>query len=174
MTRLLKLSAPLFALTAMLALVAGTHATDKPTNADVTLEGVTLGTHVHGPKVAADDLSGKVVVFEYWGDRCPPCIRAIPHLAEIRSEYSTDKLAMVANQVWTKDVEAAKKAWSKAGGGDDISVVNHGAIKGAKVRGVPNAFVFDHNGKLLWQGHPMDKTFDKTIKNAVAKLPSQS
>lgn len=170
MTRLLKITAPLLAIVAMLSLMT----TTKAANDDVSLKGVTLGTHVYGPKITADDLSGKVVVFEYWGDRCPPCIRAIPHLVKTQEKYGKDKIAIVANQVWTKDVEAAKKAWTNAGGSDKISVVNHGKLKGAKVRGVPNSFIFDHTGKLLYNGHPMNPKFDETVKKAIAALPSQS
>lgn len=170
MTRLFKLTAPLLVLAAMLALVTATQAG----NDDVSLDGVKLGTHVHGPKTSADDLAGKVVVFEYWGDGCPPCLHAIPHLAKLQKKYGRDKLNIVANQVWTKDIEAAKQAWKDAGGSDDISVVNHGALKGASVNGVPHSFVFDHKGKLLWHGHPASSEMDKTIKAAVAKLPAQS
>lgn len=170
MTRLLKITAPLLAIVALLTFVTMTNAG----NDDVSLDKVDLGTHVHGPKVDAKALEGKVVVFEYWGDRCPPCIRAIPHLVKLQKEYGNDKLQIVANQVWTKDTDAAKKAWENAGGSDKIAVVNHGKLEGAAVRGVPHSFVFDHEGNLLWHGHPADKKLDETIKAAVEKVPSQS
>ena len=166
MKRLLKLSAPVLAIAAMLTLVSFTHAQDE----DTTLEGVNLGTHVHGPEIETEDLAGKVVVFEYWGDRCPPCIRAIPHLVEIQEEHS-EHLVVVANQVWTRDTDAAKRAWQNAGGNDGISVVNHGAIEGVSVRGVPHSFVFDHEGNLLWRGHPMQPQFAQTIEAAIENLP---
>lgn len=172
MNRLFKLTAPLFAIAATLALVTGTHAADN--QAQITLEGVDLGTHVHGPEVEATDLSGKVVLFEYWGDRCPPCIRAIPLLVKKRAEYGEDKLAIVANQVWTKDIEQAKKAWTNAGGNDKITVVNHGKLQGAQVRGVPHAFLLDHNGKLLWRGHPMSPELNTKLKEAVEAIPNAS
>ena len=170
MTRFIKLSAPLLAIAAILTLVGVTQAA----NDDVSLKGVDLGTHVYGPQVDADALKGKVVVFEYWGDRCPPCIRAIPHLVKIQEKYGDKKLHIVANQVWTKDTEAAKKAWKNAGGSNAISVVNHGKLEGAKLKGVPHSFIFDHTGKLLWHGHPANKKFDETIKDATEKLPSKS
>ena len=170
MSNLLKLSPLLLALAAVFAFNGRTVA-DQPVNEDaITLENVNLGTHVHGPEVDADALSGKVVVFEYWGDRCPPCVRAIPHLNEVQEQYGRDKLIIVANQVWTQDVDAAKNAWTRAGGKDQISVVNHGALQGAEVRGVPHAFVFNADGTLAWRGHPASPQFDQAVAAAVEAL----
>lgn len=168
MTRLAKFAAPLFAVALLLGLSALTQADDK-TNADITLDGVSLGTHVLGPEMKTDDLKGKVVVFEYWGDRCPPCIASIPGLVKLRSEVDTDKVAIVANQVWTKDGDKTKKAWEKAGGDDSITVVNHGSLKGANPRGVPHAYVLDHTGKKIWEGNPHPRAGGKEMKEVVKK-----
>ena len=177
LTSFLKLSTPLLALAVVFALVSGTFAADQPTNQSpnnaLTLKGVSLGTHVYGPPTSTEALAGKVVVFEYWGDRCPPCIRAIPHLNKLQAKHK-DNLVIVANQVWTKDVDAAKKAWTNAGGSDQITVINHGGVKGAQPRGVPHAFVFDHTGTLLWSGHPANKKLDETVAKAINAIPKQS
>lgn len=137
-------------------------------NDDVTLAEINLGRHVHGPEVDADDLAGKVVVFEYWGDRCPPCIDAVPHVCELQAEHGRDKLVVIANQVWTRNLDGARKAWQDAGGSDEVTVVNHGALQGAEVTGVPHAFVFSHTGELLWHGHPME--MDEAVDGAVAAM----
>lgn len=173
MTRFAKFTAPLFAVALLLGITALTQADDEMEEG-ITLEGVNLGSHVLGPEMTADDLKGKVVVMEYWGDRCPPCIRAIPGLVEMRGEYDTEKLAIIANQVWTKDAAQTQKAWEGAGGDASITVVNHGGLKGAEVRGVPHAFVMDHNGKMIWRGHPANKEMKEVVANAVAALPSKS
>lgn len=174
MSTALKFSSLLLAVAAMLALNSFVQA-QGPTNDDeLTLAEVNLGTHVHGPETDADALTGKAVVIEYWGDRCPPCIRAIPHLNEVQAEHTREKLIVVANQVWTQDVDAAKKAWTNAGGGDGITVVNHGAVQGAQVRGVPHAFVFNADGTLAWRGHPASPEFDEAVAAAVATVPAQN
>ena len=168
MTRLLKYSAPLLAAAAMLAFVSIGQAQDS----EISLDGVNLGTHVHGPEVDAEDLAGKVVVFEYWGDRCGPCLNAIPHLVDVQEEHGDD-LVIVANQVWTQDVAAARRAWTNAGGNASVAVINHGALDGAPRRmPVPRSFIFDHEGELLWTGHPMNPEFEATIEAAIADLPS--
>lgn len=142
----------------------------SPANAkDISLEGVDLGKFVAGPAVKAADLKGKAVVVEYWGDRCPPCLRSIPHLCATQKTYGRDKLIVVANQVWTNDAAAAKKAFeSRAPADYKVSVINHGAVKGAHVDGVPHAFVFNPDGTLRWQGHPAEGRFNEAVKAAAA------
>jgi len=172
MSKLLKFSPLLLALVALFALNAQTVA-DQPANDEappITLAEVNLGTHVNGPEVTAEALAGKVVVFKYWGDRCGPCLRAIPHTNEVQAQYGRDKLIIIANQVWTQDVDAAKAAWQKAGGKDEVTVVNHGSLVGAQVRGVPHAFVFNADGSLAWRGHPASPQFDEAVATAVAAL----
>ena len=171
-----KFATPLFAIALLLGLTTLSQA-DEPTN-DITLDGVSLGTHVMGPELKTDDLKGKVVVFEYWGDRCPPCHASIPGIVKLRGEYDYEKVAIVANQVWTKDPELTKKAWEKAGGDDSVTVMNHGKLKGASHRGVPHAYVMDHTGKLIWHGNPHPradgKEMKKIVKEAVEAMPSKA
>jgi thiol-disulfide isomerase/thioredoxin len=61
------------------------------------LKGVDLGTHLSGPRLTAADLSGKVVIFEYWGVNCPPCVANIPHVSELAAVASPEVLAVIAN-----------------------------------------------------------------------------
>ena len=177
MKALAKFATPLFAIALLLGLTALTQADDK-TNDDITLDGVSLGEHVLGPELETDDLKGKVVLFEYWGDRCPPCIASIPGIVELRGEYDSGKLAIVANQVWTKEADKTKAAWEKAGGDESVTVVNHGSLKGANPRGVPHAYLLDHNGKKIWEGNPHPradkKEMLKAIEKAVEELPDQA
>ncbi len=145
-----------------------------PANGEkLTLEGVDLGKEVAGPAVKAADLKGKAVVFEYWGDQCGPCLASIPHVCAVQKEHGREKLIVVANQVWTEDVAVAKAAFEKHAPKDyQVSVVNHGAVKGAEVDGVPHAMVFNPDGTLRWEGNPHPRAdgpaFEKAVAEAVA------
>ena len=160
------------ALLAVLAIAAAGFAYNTALAADEpSLEGAKFGSYVTGPKLKHADLKGKVIVFEYWGDRCGPCLASIPHLVELQEKYGRDKLVIIANQVWTKSADAAKKAWMSRTKKDVVTVVNHGAIPGVQVRGVPHSFVFDGNGKFIWRGHPrggLDEAIEKAIKSTEA------
>lgn len=134
-----------------------------------TLDGIKLGSHVSGPKVNAQELAGRVVLFEYWGVNCPPCIRAIPHVTELQHSYGRDSLVIIANQCQTQDTGAAAAKWKSSGGDDSVSVINFGKLTGAQVSGIPRAFLFDHTGKLIFDGSPFQ--VDDHIKKACAAAP---
>ncbi|MDX1563756.1 MAG: TlpA disulfide reductase family protein [Phycisphaeraceae bacterium] len=132
-----------------------------------TLEGASYGKYVTGPKLKKSQLKDRVIVFEYWGHRCGPCLASIPHLCKLQKKHGRDKLLIIANQVWTKNIAAAKQAWESRATNKLVTVVNHGALKDVRVRGVPTCFVFDPKGKFVWKGHPrggLDAAIDKALK----------
>ena len=44
-----------------------------------------------------DDLKGKWIVFNYWADWCPPCIKEIPELNNLQSNFSDDLKVFLIN-----------------------------------------------------------------------------
>ena len=50
---------------------------------NVNLQGLTGGTKA----VKLADLRGRVTMIHIWGTWCPPCVREIPHIAEIEKTY---------------------------------------------------------------------------------------
>ena len=47
--------------------------------------------------VFLDDLKGKWIVFNYWADWCPPCIKEIPELNNLQSNFSDDLKVFLIN-----------------------------------------------------------------------------
>lgn len=123
-------------------------------SAAATLDGLNLGTYVNGPKVLPDDLKGRVVLFEYWGVNCPPCLASIPHLAEWQKEHDRDGFVIVANHCQGGGVDNTRKVWLSKGGGEQISVIDSGDLPGSNVSGIPHCFLFNHDGKLIFDGSP--------------------
>lgn len=137
-------------------------------HAAATLEGINLGTPVTGPAITAADLTGKVVLFEYWGVNCPPCLASIPHLAEMRAKYGDD-FVLIGNHCQGGDAAKVKSVWLSKNGGEDITVVNGGGLSGANVSGIPHAFLFDHTGKLIFDGRPGE--IPAALEKAMAASP---
>ena len=50
-----------------------------------------------GKGVVLDDLKGKWIVFNYWADWCPPCIKEIPELNNLQSNFSDDLKVFLIN-----------------------------------------------------------------------------
>ena len=47
--------------------------------------------------VFLEDLKGKWIVYNYWADWCPPCIKEIPELNNLQSNFSKDLKVFLIN-----------------------------------------------------------------------------
>lgn len=158
-------------LTARLAIVLAALLSTLTVQAEPNIAKFDTGKYVMGPQFKGKDLQGKIIVVEYWGITCPPCIRAIPHTTELAKKYGHDKLAIIANQVWGASDGQVKQVWQKHAKTNHVMVVNRGTLPGFNPRGVPSAAMFDHTGKFIWQGHP--GSMDQPLAAAIAKLPDK-
>lgn len=138
----------------------------SPALAGADLSKMDLGSYVTGPEITKKDLKGRFVIVEYWGINCPPCIASIPHMTELAKEYGHKRLLIVANHCQGGSDEKAKEVWEKRAKSDFVAVINGGNLPGANVSGIPDAFLFDPNGKQIWRGHPtqVDKPLEKAMK----------
>ncbi len=74
------------------------QATEAPQMSITDIKGVThqiTGTE-QGLKIKG--LEGKIVFLEFFGHKCPPCIKSIPHLIKLQEKHK-DKLAIIAIEV---------------------------------------------------------------------------
>ncbi len=74
------------------------QAEEAPKMSITDIKGVThqiAGTE-EGLKIKG--LEGKIVFLEFFGHRCPPCIKSIPHLIKLQEKHK-DKLAIIAIEV---------------------------------------------------------------------------
>ena len=59
-------------------------------------------------------LEGKVIFLEFFGYKCPPCIKSIPHLIELQDKYK-DKLAIVSIELQGLSTKETKEFVDKKG-----------------------------------------------------------
>ncbi|MFZ2313659.1 MAG: TlpA disulfide reductase family protein [Methylobacter sp.] len=53
-------------------------------------------TTITGKKIALKDLRGKPVMVTFWATDCPSCVKEIPHLIELYTQYHARGLEMIA------------------------------------------------------------------------------
>lgn len=51
---------------------------------------------IHGDIVKLKDFKGKYVLLDFWATWCPPCMKQIPFLKQLRKEYPSEKLVMIS------------------------------------------------------------------------------
>ena len=108
--------------------------------------------HIYGPTVNAKHFKGKVVFVEFWGINCPPCIAMMPHVEQMNRKYGgSGKFAVVASHVQGMNPRVKQYLKSKK---FTFPVYQQFMPSGPNFRGIPHAYVYDHNGKLVGSGYP--------------------
>ena len=114
---------------------------------------------VKGSPVAFE--SGNVYIIEFWATWCGPCKVSIPHLTKIQKKYKDKGVTIIG--ISTEAPETVKPFVKKMGDQMDYTVavdVNGFAqknyMRAFNVNGIPHAFIVNSNGKIAWNGHPLD------------------
>lgn len=134
---------------------------------DASLKDVELGEHWYGPRWTNEDLKGRVVLFEFWGLKCPACLAALPNLVKLQEELKDSGFVIIASHVQDPPKEEvvnyarAQKV--------NFSVTSFGRVPGDQGKTVPRAFLFDGSGTLVAEGHP--DALKPRIRELVASEP---
>lgn len=144
----LLLSGTLAAVTAPACL----QAADNGTGAKVAYPSFDDSKYIHGPKITAADLKGKVVFFEYWGINCPPCIASMPHLQELQDKFQSKGFTVVGSHRQglsprVKQFLEEKKITFPVYQGLDIPAASCPG-------GLPHAVLIGASGKVVAKGYP--------------------
>lgn len=152
-----------------LSVVVMTLAATSMVSAAPTVSGITLGQYAAGPTLTKEELKGRVVLVEYWGVRCGPCIGSIPHITELQKKYGRDRFVVVANHVQSATPSQAGSVWNRFAKTNIVSVMHMGRVAEVNVNGIPHCVLFDHEGKMVYNGHPSQ--VDKPLLDAIRKAP---
>ena len=116
-----------------------------------------------------ESLKGKVILFEYWGVYCPPCKATFPQLVDLQKKYSkTGKFIIIASHIQSdKNKAIAFLKFSKV----NFPVFQQFRSKEAPCENtIPHAFLIDHTGKIISEGHP--KSLYNKIDALLKKAPT--
>jgi len=134
------------------------------------MDGLNLSNPIHGEPVKMDDVKGKVILLEYWGINCGPCLASFPHLIEKQSKYEkTGRFMVIASHVQSNSQAAAEFCQQKNA---NFTVYHQLRVPAAPCgRGIPHAAIIDHTGAVVAQGHPMQLM--QQLDQYIAKAPGQ-
>ena len=113
--------------------------------------------------------SGKVYVMEFWATWCPPCIKSIPLLTDLKKTHKdVTVIGMASSETRGKPATAAtldkvEKFVKDKGAEMDYTVAYDAAgamgkdwLRAAGQGGIPCAFVVGGDGKVTWIGNPLN------------------
>jgi thiol-disulfide isomerase/thioredoxin len=129
----------------------------------------TFGELWMGPALSADALEGSVVVIEFWGVHCGPCIASLPHMSQLASTLSSQGLLVIGCHAQGPAKDEAIAICTRQG--VNYTIYANGNVPGKMgFPGIPHVFVFDHNGQIIFEGHPAE--MDAAVQKALAARPN--
>jgi len=122
-------------------------------------------------KKVPKDLSGKIIVLDFWFTKCAPCVASIPKLNQLAKQFPEIVfLSITFNE--TKEINdfLDKMVMYYPVGSDP----EQKTIRAYGVSGFPETFLIDENGIIKWQGSPfnlnkdiLNKTLGRQIRNTI-------
>ncbi|HKO97488.1 MAG TPA: redoxin domain-containing protein [Pyrinomonadaceae bacterium] len=114
-----------------------------------------------GEHITLDDLRGKVIVLDFWGTWCPPCVASIPSLRALHKKFSKEPQFVLIGissdsdeDVWREFTTKEKMIWPQ------FWDRNRQVQRAFNVRAFPTYIVIDHEGIVRFRsiGTSWDRT----------------
>jgi len=114
-------------------------------------------TDLAGHPLAMADLSGRIVIVEFWATWCVPCRSTLGWLGELKQKYG-DKIAVLALAVESPEGEVRSIAGSLDPGLHWAITDTRTAQAFGDITAVPTMFLFDRTGRMarVFYGAPPD------------------
>jgi thiol-disulfide isomerase/thioredoxin len=104
-----------------------------------------------------DPMKGKLVFLEFWATWCGPCRQVIPHLNKLVEKFQSNKMIFIS--VTNEEKSVVDKFLAKTPIKSNVGLDNKNITsKNYSVTSIPNAFLIDKKGIIVWMGHPANLT----------------
>jgi peroxiredoxin len=112
-------------------------------------------------QIEAPNLKGKVVLVDFWGQACGPCVAELPKLVSLAKQYAKTDLQIVGWHDSSGDANGVAK-FARQHGLPYTLAIDHEAdeqgwfgalFKSFGVRAIPQVALLDRQGKVVYVGH---------------------
>ena len=122
---------------------------------------------------------GKIYVVEFWATWCGPCLKTMPHLAELQEKYGdkiqfisvTDESLSEVSALLEEDYPGTGKTFGELTSvycltADPDGSTQQDYMEASGSSGIPNAFVVGPTSEIEWIGHPVE--IDGVLKKMIS------
>src|SRR5688572_3310282 len=127
-------------------------------------------TTSEGEFIELADLKGKVVVLDFWGVWCPPCVASVPSLRSLYKRFSKDpSFVMIGisvrdeEDVWRAFIAENKMVWHQ------FRDKENQVQRVFQVGGFPTYMVIDHEGIIRYRSTGMSAEREQSLEDAISK-----
>jgi thiol-disulfide isomerase/thioredoxin len=139
-------------------------------------------TSLSGEQVSLDSLQGKVVLLDFWGTWCGPCVESVPDLRQLHKKYANDPSFVLIgissdrdDDVWREFTQKNKMAWPQYRDKDGK------ILRAFRIGSFPTYVILDHEGiirhrsvGMTWsRASSLDSEIKKQIKLIAKGAESQ-
>jgi len=125
-----------------------------------------------GKKFKLSDYRGKLVMLDFWGFWCGPCVATLPHNQELTTKLKDKPFALIGVNSDQDGAQAVARMKREGLTFRNAMVGNTGAAipKQYNVRGWPTVYLIDKNGVIRWKTVGVDpKKLDAEIEKILAE-----
>ena len=138
-------------------------------NMNLSTSDIRTGESIFGEKPPQGWLDNRVVLVEFWGIQCPPCLASMPKLDRIHKELAPMGLVVLGAHVQDAEDQQVRDAVARLGVTFPIFTKARVA-NGNDFVGIPHCMLFDHTGKCIYRGSPFK--VEPLLRQAVASAPA--
>jgi len=127
-------------------------------------------TTVDGEYISLDDLKGKVVLLDFWGTWCAPCVASVPALRELNKKYSKSEVFVMLGvssdgdeDKWREFIGKEKMVWPQ------FLDRQREVQRAFSVRAFPTYIVLDHEGIIRFRTTGLSFDKEAALSDAVNK-----
>ena len=127
-------------------------------------------TSLQGEYITLEDLKGKVVLLDFWGTWCPPCVESVPDLRQLHKRYANEPSFVLIGissdhdeQAWRDFTEKNKMVWPQ------YRDENRRIQRAFGVHAFPTYIVIDHEGIVRFQSIGFSWQRAASLEDAVRK-----
>lgn len=139
-------------------------------------------TSLQGEYITLEDLKGKVVLLDFWGTWCPPCVESIPELRNLHKRLSKDgNFVLIGissdrdDLVWKDFTDKNRMVWPQYR--DESRKI----LNAFNIRAYPTYIVIDHEGIVRYQSSgfgygrsaDLESAIKKHMKNATKSVEAR-
>jgi peroxiredoxin len=102
-----------------------------------------------GKAIGLEELQDKVVVVDFWGISCPPCIRQIEVLDKVHRQMASRGVAVVGIAIQEEPIEEIRAFVEQRKPGYPIAVDKGQVARAYNVHTIPTLYILDRNGLVV-------------------------
>ena len=127
---------------------------------------------LNGKSYELNKMSGKYpIIIDFWATWCEPCLKELPDLSKLQTEYK-GKIQVIAISVDKARKLNLVKRVVKSHRYKFLTLFDKNGEyqKKLNIRNIPQTYLLDKNGNIVYHHEGYDKNATKLLENAIKKL----